>query len=461
MYIHSFIYGRIPIEFWELPAMLLLLLSVMLLGGRIARRKIAHAPHYRYFTLGMLAKIFGGLFFGCIYVFYYKHGDSTGYYECAVAFTKLFWYDFPAFLEAYFGAGTVEIKSLFNAQTGEPMMYMFGEDKARFVIKLTVPFLLVTGGSYFLSTALIAIVTYSGLWRLYLMFVSHFPQHASRLAVAILFMPSVICWGSGILKDSFTLAATCQFIVATNNLINKRGSRLGNWLLLIGAGYFVISIKAYILLILLPGTLIWYFYDGILRIRNQLLRVMVIPITYALIIGGSYGVLSLLGDRLGRFSIDSALETASVTNRDLKKDYYEGNSFDIGDFEPTLTGALSKFPAAAMAGLFRPFVWDAKNVVMLLSGLENLFILVMTLLVLFSVKPRVLLKVIMGNPIVLYCLFFSLLFGFMTGLTTSNFGALVRFKIPMIPLYMSAIMVLFGQLRSIRVVEGRDKRLIF
>jgi hypothetical protein len=461
MYIHSFIYGRIPIEIWEIPAMFMLLLAVAIIGKRIEHSHRALNPHYRYYTWGLLAKIFGGIFFGCIYVFYYKHGDSTGYYECAVAFTKLFHYDFPSFLKAYFGPGTIEIKSLFTSQTGEPMMYMFGEDKARFVIKLVVPFLLLTGGSYFLSTALIAIVTYSGLWRLYMMFVSHFPQQSRSLAIAILFMPSVICWGSGILKDSFTLAATCHFIVATNNLISKKGSVAGNWLLLLTAGFFVLSIKAYILIILLPGTFIWYFYDAILRIRNQLLRVLVVPLTYAVIIGGSYGTLNLLGDRLGRFSIDQALETAAITNRDLKKDYYEGNSFDIGDFDPSLGGIVSKIPAATVAGLFRPFVWDAKNVVMMLSGLENLFILGMTIVVLFSVKPRVLMRVVMGNPVILYCLFFSVLFAFMTGLTTPNFGALVRFKIPLIPLYMSAIMVLFGQLKSIRIYEGRDRRLIF
>ena len=34
----------------------------------------------------------------------------------------------------------------------------------------------------------------------------------------------------------------------------------------------------------------------------------------------------------------------------------------------------------------------------------------------------------------------------MIGLTTSNFGALVRFRIPIIPLYMASVMVLLGYL---------------
>jgi hypothetical protein len=34
-------------------------------------------------------------------------------------------------------------------------------------------------------------------------------------------------------------------------------------------------------------------------------------------------------------------------------------------------------------------------------------------------------------------------FAFSVGLTTSNFGALVRYKIPAVPFYLSAILILY------------------
>ncbi|HQZ41723.1 MAG TPA: hypothetical protein PK735_02445, partial [Flavobacteriales bacterium] len=49
-----------------------------------------------------------------------------------------------------------------------------------------------------------------------------------------------------------------------------------------------------------------------------------------------------------------------------------------------------------------------------------------------------------------------LLFGFIVGVTTPNFGALVRFKIPLIPLYISALYLIkyLGQLKRVRENQG-------
>jgi hypothetical protein len=116
---------------------------------------------------------------------------------------------------------------------------------------------------------------------------------------------------------------------------------------------------------------------------------------------------------------------------------------------------VGKIPPAVEAGLFRPYIWESKNIVMILSGLENLFILGITIVVLFSIRRRVLYKLIAENPIIMYSLFFSIVFAFMIGLTTSNFGALVRFKIPLIPMYMASMMIMLSHLR---ITKGEGKR---
>jgi hypothetical protein len=45
----------------------------------------------------------------------------------------------------------------------------------------------------------------------------------------------------------------------------------------------------------------------------------------------------------------------------LKRDYYGGNSFDIGTFDPTIQGIIGKAPKAIMAGVYRPYIWDQVN----------------------------------------------------------------------------------------------------
>ena len=148
--------------------------------------------------------------------------------------------------------------------------------------------MLATGKSYFLTTLLISIGSYWGIWRLYLTFVSHFPQFSRNLAIGILFMPSVVFWGSGILKDSFTLTATCFFLAEINNIITRKKAYWKSAIVIVIASWMIISIKPYIFLILLPGALVWFFYTYIKKIRNKLFRFSVLPLIYILIIGGSY-----------------------------------------------------------------------------------------------------------------------------------------------------------------------------
>ena len=84
-------------------------------------------------------------------------------------------------------------------------------------------------------------------------------------------------------------------------------------------------------------------------------------------VGGSY------------VSVDALLDKAVVTQQDLLRAYYGTNSFDIGYFEPTIYGVLSKFHLAVEAGLFRPYIWESNNILMFFSGIENFFILTVTI----------------------------------------------------------------------------------
>jgi hypothetical protein len=444
MYVHTYTYGKIPIEMWEYPVYVFLLFLTFLIARNYVRSMALDEATKKYFIAGLFAKIVGGFMFACIYIFYYLQGDTTSFYECSLAFCKLFYTDLDAFFSVLLGNGTQEMKSYFTAETGEPMMYMFGEGSTRFVMKILIPFLLLSGQSYFIATALISIFSFGALWSLYKVFVSHFPNQSKPLAYAILFMPSVVFWGSGMLKDSFTLAATCYFIVFTHRIAHRIGSLRYNIPLLVVSAFFILSIKAYILLILIPSSLVWLLYHKIKGIRNPMLRFLLVPSIYAIIIVGSYAVFSSTGEYFGKFSLDRALKTAVITQTDLKQEYYQGNSFDIGVWDATLGGALSKFPQATIAGLFRPWLFESKNIVMLISGLENLVILSLSLYALVTLKIRRVRPLFSRYPILLYSIIFSIFFAFMIGLSTSNFGALVRFKIPLIPLYMSVTLLIIA-----------------
>jgi len=131
-------------------------------------------------------------------------------------------------------------------------------------------------------------------------------------------------------------------------------------------------------------------------------------------------------------SVGSMMEQAVIIQDDLKRDYYGTNSFDIGTFDASISGMLSKTPQALTAGLFRPFLWEARTPFMLLSGVENFFLLVLSLLVLFKMRLN-LFRVFIDDAFLLSLALFVVAFGFFIGLTIANFGALVRYRIILLP----------------------------
>ena len=131
-------------------------------------------------------------------------------------------------------------------------------------------------------------------------------------------------------------------------------------------------------------------------------------------------------------SLDAIIETAVIIQDDLKKEYYGGNSFDIGEIDPSLGGLVAKAPAAIVAGVFRPFLWESRNVLMLISGLETFAIMLLIIYLLVKFGLRRMINVVMRNPFLIAASVFVITYAFFVGLTTANFGALVRYRMPVI-----------------------------
>jgi len=439
--IRTFYQGIIYIQAWEFVLIPVYLFIIFLISSRIKNNKIKREPVYQYYLFGLYAKLFGGLAFAMIYIYYYGGGDTMSYYETALAMSNMFFQDPITYFNTLFGPDSLETYSAYDSQTGLLVGYIYRDPKAFMVCRLISPLMIVSLNSYILTTILVSWVTYGGLWRLYLMFTRYFPEIQGKLAIAVLFIPSTVFWGAGIMKDSFTMAATGLFAYYIDHVFIRKNYRIRSIIPLVVSAALLISLKPYIFMIIFPGTLYWILNDRTKKIRNKLIMYMVLPMAYFTVIFGSYIILNSLGDRLGKFSLDQAFITASVSQRDLKSDYYEGNSFDIGNFEPSFRGAISKFLPATNAGLFRPYIWESNNVVMLISGAENLFLIVLTFIALLKTRIIFFITYLFRYPLVMFCLLFAICFAFMIGLSTSNFGALVRFKIPLLPFFVSGLYI--------------------
>ena len=94
-----------------------------------------------------------------------------------------------------------------------------------------------------------------------------------------------------------------------------------------------------------------------------------------------------------------------------------------------------------MVTLFRPFIWEARKVIVGLSALEAIAFLLGTLYVLMKIGIGGFFRKVFSDPNLTFFLCFSLIFAFAVGISSYNFGALSRYKIPCLPFYSALLIV--------------------
>lgn len=433
------------IALWEI-----LLLPFFVTFGFLLSFTVRDLEMRRYFMLGLGARMLGGLAFLGIYLFYYSGGDTIAYFNSAQAMLNLIYESPLQGLEVLLESHSPENFSYFTRETGYPPAYIYFATDTLTTSKMMVPALFISFKSYLLSTLVISILTYVGPWKLFVALDKLIPNSRLMIAISLLFFPSMLFWGCGISKDAITFSSTCLLVYGFHELLIQRKFRLSTIALTLIAFFLPLYIKPYILMVLVPGFIAWFFHGQMMRIENVVARSMFFPVMIMLGVGVLALLISQFGNALGEYSLDKVIEKAIVTQEDLKRDFYGGNSFDIGKIENSFLGVLSKFPIATFYGCYGPTLIHVRNIVMFFSALENTYFLLLTIWV-FTVKnPWKSFQLILSNPLLIFCLAFCLMFGFAIGLTTANFGALVRFKIPMIPFFNILLLSLY-QRKSIRI----------
>lgn len=413
------------------------LFLILFFANRYAKNKRETDNSYRYFLPGLCVKIIGGIMLALVYTIYYPGGDTVQYFKDAVILKKLMFFDFNNFWAAFTSKPSLNNLALFNSDTGYPAY--ISDTKTWTVVRLVFFLNIISFDSFLPSTILCATISFTGIWKLYKTFQSEFPSLDGEMAISFLFIPSVFFWGSGILKDTFTIGALGYLVWCLNQIFYKKKLNLGNAIGVIIPLFLILSIKAYIVVGLLPAIIVTIFQNYSQKIKAPVLRILVIPV---LAFGGTflgYIFMVLLGESLGEYKLENILNKAVITQRDLKMDYYQGNSFDIGDFDATLPDIISKFPIAVFSAIFRPLIVESNNTVMFISGLENLFLLLFTFRILFTLRFVGLPGQLLKNHLLIFAFVFALFFSFAVGLTTSNFGSLVRYKIPGIPFFVASL----------------------
>ncbi len=445
---------RTVITINDLLAVPMCLLVLWFIVASIKRRHIDSEPCYRYFTLGFFVKVIAGLAFALIYTFHYGETDTHYYYWGTETLVKLADKNFGAFLQIMAGGHTPELRSCFDYSTGWPTYWRDVNSFA--VCRFNVPLYLLGFKTFLGNIIVLNAFLYIGIWKFYRLMLKIYPANERNFAIALLFVPSVLFWGSSLLKDSWCLVASMFLFCSVYELLVAKRHFVRNILAVIVIGYISISIRPYSFFTTMGACLVWVGFEYVYKMHSQFFRTLVFPIIALVIWLVGVGLFSKLGTMVNeRYqSLDAIIETAVIIQDDLKKEYYGGNSFDIGAFEPTVGGLISKAPQAIVAGMFRPFLWDSRNVLMLISALETFVLFVLLCYVMFRLGLRRMCKVIFRNPFLIAAFVFMVTYAFFVGLTTANFGALVRYRIPVIVFFALILAVEWRYMRMCEAVAN-------
>lgn len=430
---------------WNLVLAPTYFLIIIFIARFYSKKKAEKEPVYNYFIKGLLAKLIGCFFFCIVYSFYYEGGDTGAYFENSRCVANLFSKNFSVAFSIFTNHLTMENHHYFDQVTGMPHWYMYKDETTFATARFTIPFTFLGLKTFIPTSFLVATVSYIGIWKLFKLFVELYPKYTKLLSYSILFIPSFVFWGSGIMKDTFIVGATCWATYNFHKIFIKRDKLFTNALLFFLNFWVIITLKPYVVSALLVGMLFWLNSAYLNKIKNQFLRYMTLPFILVIVFGtGLYvfkNISSLLGD-YGDF--ESAIERAQVTQQDLlREEQYGSNNYNLGKIDQSVSGLLKKAPMAIFTAIYRPSVIEIGSVSVLMSVIENTFLLLVSVYILLKTKTRRLFNIIRSNPLILYSMTFSLVLAFGVGIASANFGAMVRYKIPLIPFFFSALFLIY------------------
>ena len=254
------------------------------------------------------------------------------------------------------------------------------------------------------------------------------------------------------MKDSLCMLSVGVIVYCVQNIFLLNKNKLISLLFAALGFYITINLKAYIALALLVALALYALLAFKSRIRNRSLQIIVMPAAILIIAGGALLAINKIGEELQRYSIENILETAQTYQNYHYRtsvsgaggsEVRTGSAYSLGEINyNNPISIVSKVPLALNVTFFRPYPWEVKNPVMLLSALESFLILIYTLRTFWRAGIRKFFSLMISQKEILFCFTFALIFGFAVGFTTYNFGSLVRYKAPCIPFFLIGLILI-------------------
>ncbi len=308
----------------------------------------------------------------------------------------------------------------------------------RLIIRVNTIIRFFSLGYFHVHTVFFSFFSMVGLTAIYKTFIPVLRNKSKVLLCVVFLIPSVLFWGSGVLKEGLVLFSLGLLMYHFNQLFKVKSVVIS----LVMAVLLAI-LKFYVLIALIPGLLFMLWVNKTTPSKLVLKFIVIIS------------VITLLGLTFNSYtSVQNPLEMLSRKQADFNKlanglqtDAYRrpipaaGSAIKINKIEPTFISFVENCPQALINTLFRPFIWESKSLMMAVAAVENVFVILFIIFCIIFSKPF--------NEIrweyVLFCLSFSIIQLLFIGVTTPIVGAIVRYKIVATPFLLIAFLLMLDK----------------
>ncbi len=411
------------------------LVLVVGFGVHLALLRRAEPWEMRAFNVAFVAHAASAFAQVLLTRYYFRGGDMLGYWENGVEVADVLRDDFPRFFP--------ELVSAFLQRPYEYPVLIFGGSSTGSMSVASALVLFLTGNSLYAAVLLVSLLNYVSQQLLYRALKPEFePAQQQRVLWGTNLLPSAVFWSSALLKEPLIMATLGPMVLALKWLSDGH-RRVLALLMLVPSMTVMTMVKPYVLMALSLGAAVFYLWR---RFRSQgatALKPFSVVTAVAL---GAAGL--VLGNNYFSKADEASAASALARQRAVGYRTEGGSNFQIDALSEsavekrTLTQELVLAPMALFTALFRPFLFEARNVVQLVNALESTLLLLLFARSWRRTSLRAMVSYVSGSPALLFCLVFTLALAIGTGLATTNMGTLSRYRAPMMPFFFTLLLVL-------------------
>ena len=352
------------------------------------------------FVLAVLLKIVGAFGVGFLYSSYYSGGDTFNY---------------------------LHDLELLDSQSTDGFFFC-EQPRAWFFVRLLYPIYQLSFSNYWVLAVNLSVMSFAATWFFY--------QELQRLGIkrwparlALFFIPSVVFWTSGLMKETIAYAIINLIFVILLRVYRKAtflGAHLLEFVLLLVVLFYL---KYYLFAPLLLVSILFFvghFTKGFLSITQLVWTLSGVAFFVSITV-------SLLHPNMNfSFFLEALFNNYTRTLQHSSPEAIIPLSYD-----GSLLSFIANMPIALFTGFFRPLVFESWNWFSFLLSIENLCILILFGWFLLSTVKVPQFK---NQMFLLLSVGFIVFLGIVLPIASPNYGSLVRYRVAYYPLFVLLVL---------------------